>query len=290
MTDDNGLYYMRARYYNPDIKRFINQDILTGSIGNSASLNRYSYVEGNPVSYTDPFGLSPYKNALNRLYTGINMVKNIVSNLMSPENRSMLFHTVLNIMGCIPGPMGFWANVANSVMYFMEDKTTEAIENMIFAMAGTNMMQVTQKFGAMLGLSSEVVSLIGNSLAFADNTIVTLLSAKNYGDFAADMIDKYMVNGAEFSAETVLEIFMLSSYGLQTVTYGNYATAMADYLQVSIDAYDTKLLEEAASQSCVVEACDSHVEYQDVINPACFVAGTKVMTSEGLKNIEDVEI
>ena len=60
ITDDNGLYYMRSRYYNPEIKRFINQDILTGSIGNSASLNRYSYVEGNPVSYTDPFGLSPF--------------------------------------------------------------------------------------------------------------------------------------------------------------------------------------------------------------------------------------
>ena len=61
ITDDNGLYYMRSRYYNPEIKRFINQDILTGNIGKSASLNRYSYVEGNPVSYTDPFGLSPFR-------------------------------------------------------------------------------------------------------------------------------------------------------------------------------------------------------------------------------------
>ena len=63
VTDDSGLYYMRSRYYNPEIKRFINQDILTGNIGNSASLNRYSYVEGNPVSYTDPFGLSPFRAA-----------------------------------------------------------------------------------------------------------------------------------------------------------------------------------------------------------------------------------
>ena len=61
ITDDNGLYYMRSRYYNPEIKRFINQDILIGNIGNSASLNRYSYVEGNPISYTDPFGLSPFR-------------------------------------------------------------------------------------------------------------------------------------------------------------------------------------------------------------------------------------
>ena len=57
MSDDNGLYYMRARYYNIDIKRFINQDVITGSIDSSPSLNRYAYVEGNPVSYLDPFGL-----------------------------------------------------------------------------------------------------------------------------------------------------------------------------------------------------------------------------------------
>ncbi len=49
---------MRARYYTPNIKRLINQDILTGSIGESPSLNRYSYVQGNPVSYLAPFGLA----------------------------------------------------------------------------------------------------------------------------------------------------------------------------------------------------------------------------------------
>ncbi len=67
-TEANGLYYMRQRYYNPDIKRFINQDILTGSLDNSQSLNQYSYVQGNPVSYTDPFGLAP----TNGLYTNSN--------------------------------------------------------------------------------------------------------------------------------------------------------------------------------------------------------------------------
>ena len=56
-TDGNGLYYMRARYYNVDIKRFINQDVLTGTLERISSLNRYSYVEGNPISYLDPFGL-----------------------------------------------------------------------------------------------------------------------------------------------------------------------------------------------------------------------------------------
>ncbi len=57
-TDPNGLYQMRARYYNPEIKRFVNRDVMTGSIGNGLTMNRYAYVNGNPVSYIDPFGLS----------------------------------------------------------------------------------------------------------------------------------------------------------------------------------------------------------------------------------------
>ncbi|CAM3443777.1 hypothetical protein SABR111722_09300 [Saccharibacillus brassicae] len=57
-TDVNGLYQMRARYYNPAIKRFVNRDVLSGGISNGLTMNRYAYVNGNPVSYIDPFGLS----------------------------------------------------------------------------------------------------------------------------------------------------------------------------------------------------------------------------------------
>ena len=57
VTDNNGLIYMRARYYSTELKRFINADIIPGEISDSTSLNRYSYVNGNPVSYVDPCGL-----------------------------------------------------------------------------------------------------------------------------------------------------------------------------------------------------------------------------------------
>ncbi|MGO4530908.1 RHS repeat-associated core domain-containing protein [Paenibacillus sp. 2TAF8] len=58
MTDPNGLYYMMARKYSPEIRRFVNRDVVTGTISAVQSLNRYAYVNGNPVSYVDPFGLS----------------------------------------------------------------------------------------------------------------------------------------------------------------------------------------------------------------------------------------
>ena len=58
VTDSNGLIYMRARYYSPELRRFINADIIAGEISNAVTLNRYAYANGNPVSNTDPFGLS----------------------------------------------------------------------------------------------------------------------------------------------------------------------------------------------------------------------------------------
>jgi RHS repeat-associated protein len=49
----SGLYYYRARYYNPVLNRFISED----PIGLSGGINVYAYVEGSPVDSTDPEGL-----------------------------------------------------------------------------------------------------------------------------------------------------------------------------------------------------------------------------------------
>lgn len=61
VTDANGLIYMRARYYSPILRRFINADIIHGEISSAVTLNRYAYANGNPVSFVDPFGLSAEK-------------------------------------------------------------------------------------------------------------------------------------------------------------------------------------------------------------------------------------
>lgn len=54
--EDTGLYYLRARYYDPSIGRFINKDTYEGDISNPLSLNLYSYVYNNPLKYVDPTG------------------------------------------------------------------------------------------------------------------------------------------------------------------------------------------------------------------------------------------
>ena len=55
-TSGSELYYYRARYYDPNIGRFISADSLVPDINNPQALNRYSYCLNNPLKYTDPTG------------------------------------------------------------------------------------------------------------------------------------------------------------------------------------------------------------------------------------------
>lgn len=59
-----GQYYLRARYYNPVIARFTQEDTYYGD-----GLNLYTYCQNNPVLYHDPTGHgtkenSPYSSTL----------------------------------------------------------------------------------------------------------------------------------------------------------------------------------------------------------------------------------
>ncbi|MCQ1531828.1 RHS repeat-associated core domain-containing protein [Lutispora saccharofermentans] len=53
-----GLYYAQARYYMPEIGRFISEDPWPGDITAPQTLNPYPYVVNNPLRYVDPLGLN----------------------------------------------------------------------------------------------------------------------------------------------------------------------------------------------------------------------------------------
>ncbi|WP_409978434.1 RHS repeat-associated core domain-containing protein [Brevibacillus sedimenti] len=54
--EKKGYYYLRARYYDPKIGRFISEDTYKGQVDNPLSLNRYTYVHNNPLRFVDPSG------------------------------------------------------------------------------------------------------------------------------------------------------------------------------------------------------------------------------------------
>jgi RHS repeat-associated protein len=53
---DLGLYYLRARYLNPDSGRFWSMDSYEGSSSDPISLHKYLYANADPVGMFDPTG------------------------------------------------------------------------------------------------------------------------------------------------------------------------------------------------------------------------------------------
>ncbi|SFR61808.1 RHS repeat-associated core domain-containing protein [Anaeromicropila populeti] len=185
VTDANSLYYMRARYYNVDSKRFINQDVLTGSVGDSPSQNRYAYVQGNPITLTDPFGLSP------------------------EFSWSSFGHAVLNALGFIPG-IGDVCDVINGLWYLAEGEVALGLSCFVSALPGVGSFIGN---GARLCFQGSKIlkaaSMIEKGCGLVSNAVTLARSAYNATDTVSSMYDKYVVNGESAGWSTLGEVATL---------------------------------------------------------------------------------
>jgi RHS repeat-associated protein len=73
---DLGLYYLRARYFEPLSGRFLTRDPWSGRIAYPATLHKYLYAGGNPIRRLDPSGrdaiieISLERGVYNEIETG----------------------------------------------------------------------------------------------------------------------------------------------------------------------------------------------------------------------------
>ncbi|TGM99704.1 RHS repeat-associated core domain-containing protein [Leptospira yasudae] len=74
-----GLYNYGARFYDPEIGRFIQADDVA-SANVQSGMNRYMYVEGSPTNFVDPSGHNKY----------IHMFNQIVRHLVGATNKEMI--------------------------------------------------------------------------------------------------------------------------------------------------------------------------------------------------------
>ncbi len=52
----SGYYHFGARYYDPSLGRWTQQDPVAGSLGDLGSADRYAYANDDPVNLVDPTG------------------------------------------------------------------------------------------------------------------------------------------------------------------------------------------------------------------------------------------
>src|SRR6202008_1609838 len=54
---ESSFHYFGARHYGGTTGRFLTTDPIGGELDNPQTLNRYAYVQNNPLKYTDPTGM-----------------------------------------------------------------------------------------------------------------------------------------------------------------------------------------------------------------------------------------
>jgi RHS repeat-associated protein len=107
-TDDEiGLIYLRARYYDPSLGRFISRDPWPALADATPGLNRYVYAANNPVNVVDPSGAFNLKQIGQGAWDFLGGVGTVGKSLALGGIASGLCATGL---GCVIGaPIGVYA-------------------------------------------------------------------------------------------------------------------------------------------------------------------------------------
>ncbi len=115
LDEDTGLYFYGARYYDPELARFIQPDSMIPDLGNPQSYNRYSYTLNNPLKYTDPTGHESYLEGVGNVYlgyydTGVSAVRGTVNMVAHP------IQTAQGIGSAVAHPIDTGTAIVNSTV------------------------------------------------------------------------------------------------------------------------------------------------------------------------------
>ena len=138
------MVYLRARFYEPEMNRFSQKDILRGDAADPVSLNRYAYVRNDPLNFIDPSGMS-LRSLLNRgknaitgvgksviskfAQTAANFVKKVASPVQNSINsQKKTADSVVSVSNHKTGNSGIKSKV-NSIINPQKEKTPVLEDN-----------------------------------------------------------------------------------------------------------------------------------------------------------------
>src|SRR5690606_2330639 len=106
LDEETGLYYYNARYYDPELGRFVQADTIVPEAGSSQALNRYSYCVNNPLKYVDPSG---HDFGLSALIAGVIIGAVIGGATAAATGGNIGMGVLTGAIGGLFGGLGAWA-------------------------------------------------------------------------------------------------------------------------------------------------------------------------------------
>jgi RHS repeat-associated protein len=78
----DGDVFLRARTYDPMTSQFLSTDPIAGQVGTTVGDSPYHYANNNPISYSDPSGMSPWDGFGDAFNAGLNWVGDTASDAL----------------------------------------------------------------------------------------------------------------------------------------------------------------------------------------------------------------
>ena len=115
--DNLGLIHMNGRVYDPVLGRFLSADPFVQFPHSTQGLNRYSYVNNNPLSYTDPSGyfFGGLLRSIGKLIKPVRKAAKAVTKVVAKNKVVQAVATIAAGIGC--GPAGPACAAATSAVF-----------------------------------------------------------------------------------------------------------------------------------------------------------------------------
>ncbi|MFA6424700.1 MAG: SUMF1/EgtB/PvdO family nonheme iron enzyme [Phycisphaerae bacterium] len=120
MAENDGLYFMRARFYEADTGRFWGKDAVEAKLGDPANGHKFVYVNNNPLLNTDPKG--EFIQAVVAVAVVYDVIASIYNsyNAITEGNRDSLRRTEINgvftILSQTVTPLPLVGGITNAII------------------------------------------------------------------------------------------------------------------------------------------------------------------------------
>ena len=182
--EETGLYYLRSRYYNPNLGRFVNADRAFDANASVTTYNQYAYCDNCPVIYLDSEGRGLFTSLVIGFVVGalvsgiieaakggdvediiISAVAGGVSGLISviPVFRNPYINSA--IMGGVGNAVGAWIGDDIDSIYDVIDNFAEgAVAGVVGQFVGDQLLNWVDKYWRQLSRDAKkhIISNLGN--------------------------------------------------------------------------------------------------------------------------------